>query len=65
MTSAHPDYVLAIECGKDIVGGPNLGVARGRDDLLDRDRPPSFKEGTEDQPNERLLAGCPASDLPL
>lgn len=56
MTSADPDQILVIECDQGIVERRRMIVRRGRDDVLDSDRPTSLEEGPQDEPDKRLLA---------
>src|SRR5262245_11969974 len=55
LSSADPDQIVVVQCDQGIVDRLRRAVGRGRDKVLDRNRPSSLKECPEDQPNERFL----------
>jgi hypothetical protein len=62
---SNSNDVLIVEGDQGIVGRFSTGVARGRDDFVNRDRPAALEESPQNQPNQRLLAGTPPSSLTL
>jgi hypothetical protein len=62
-TRADPDQVVVIKGDESIMKHIGSSAWRSRDDVFDRDRATLLKEGSQDEPYQRLLPRCAAGRL--